>query len=464
MVQQTQGSDGVFTQLSAPSMERSFINALVTYPERWNLVDLAPQDLHDIRHQILLETILEMVKKNIAVDPETLVQTLTAQKLLEAAGGFIYIVSDIMAHSIGTGYPDDYVTMLSDLATRRAAFRMGQEFLRSVMDQEQGITETISRYSLTIPRLVKTREEVLSIGEWASRHYDHLQYMTDHPDEASRRILHTARTEPNGRSSLREFDAATGGGLRVSELMLVLGKPGLGKTKWIHKLGHNLALNGHPGVIFQLETSEDEVMDREFSRETGIPVERLETGALWEEEYPLYTHALEKMTDPDNKLFLVFGGSPNTVTLRAILTKLIAEQGIQWFGLDYLKFLSDTFGKDQTEREAYISIQLKKICRDLKLAGVVIHSMNKTGLAADAPEMEHGSGAADMAFDCDKMLFVNEHIPEEGEMRNANIRTGVFRKSRHKLARSRFNMVALPDRPDFLDPVGSEGGSGSARD
>jgi replicative DNA helicase len=430
--------------LSNIEMERASLTSLLTYPEELQRFTVAPDDMHDRRHRILLTAMVEMNASGQAIDVETLTHHLNSRKQLDLAGGFAYI-AEIAAFAFSTLHPLDYVPTLIDLSVRRKAIREAQELARKALDKSVPVNETINEYSTRLPQLVKVQGGAEHISVFASRHYDRLAYDDEHPEEAAARML---------RTSYIDFDDITYGGLRTGELMMVYGKPGLGKTKWVHQMGAQLAKNGYPGVIFQMETSEDEIMDREFSRETKIPTERLETANLMEEEWPVYTHAVETMSDPDLPLYLNFKSDWSTVTLRSELTRLKLEVGIRWFVLDYLRFLTDRYGKDETERLNYISIQLKRLCNQADLAGVVIHSMNKAGISAGSPELEHGSGGADIQYDCDKAIFMIEHQPEGGDApRYPNYRTFVFRKSRRRIKRPVFHMIAQKDYPEFVAPT-----------
>lgn len=430
------------SQLSNIELERALLYSLYARPETIPLLDMTEEDFFDHRHRVIFSAFHAMNAAGEAIDLETIHNRLLNCKELDSAGGFAYLID--LLNQIGVyGEPGDYAPALIDLSTRRKAFRAAQDFARAVMDKSKPVNETINDFGASIPKLVQVTDGAQHISYFASRHYDRLQEAKEKPDEARRRILKTGYLA---------FDRATLGGLRLGELMLVLGKPGLGKTKWVHQLAAQLATNGHPGTVFQCETSEEEIMDREFSRMTKIPTERLEVGDLLEEEWPLYTHAFEMMCSQDVGLYMHFGAGWNTVTLRAELTRLKAEHGIQFFVVDYLRFLNDKFGKDETERENHISIQLKTICRQLDIAGVVIHSMNKAGISSSSPEMEHSSGGAGISFDCDKALFMTEHIPvKEGDPSCPDYRTFFFRKSRRKLALPAFEMRAMKDYPAFVD-------------
>lgn len=434
-------TDAINTQLSNIELEKSFINALLTYPERLPLVDLSPDDIYDGRVRAIFEAVREMKYRNEAINTETVYNHLIGCGDLERAGGYDFLTSIGVLFS--SSYPDDYAPALAELSTRRAAVRAAQEFVRSAIDRSKPINDTINDFGARIPKLVKITGGAQHVGVFASRLYDRIYEETRNPEEAEKRKLKTG---------FLDFDGATGG-LRPGELLIIYGKPGLGKTKFVHQMGAQLAKNGYPGAIYQMETSEDEIMEREVSREAKINSDHLEGGSMEEAEYPLFTHAIEVLSSDDYPLYMDFSSGWNTVTLRADLTRLKAEKGVQWFVLDYLRFLTDKYGKDETERENFISSQLKHICRELELTGIVIHSMNKSGMASDSPELEHGSGGAGISFDCDKALFMVEHIPDSGNPadRNPNIRTLVFKKSRRKLKFSFFNLWAQKDYPLFVD-------------
>jgi hypothetical protein len=134
--------------------------------------------------------------------------------------------------------------------------------------------------------------------------------------------------------------------------------------------------------------------------------------------------------------------------LRADLLRAKTKYGLQVFMIDYLKFISDRYGKDETERLNYISGELKLICREMKLAGVVIHAMNKEGAKSAAPDLTSLSQGMDIVYDADKVCLLNKHIPGEGKP-DERLRTFVFLKSRRKIKFSFFHLVAVKDWPEL---------------
>jgi hypothetical protein len=79
----------------------------------------------------------------------------------------------------------------------------------------------------------------------------------------------------------------------------------------------------------------------------------------------------------------------------------------------------------------------------------VIHSFNKEGLKADIPDLDNASQEADIMYDCDKALFILDHVPEPGQLKRECVKTFIFRKSRRKVKKNVLHLVASPVVPDF---------------
>jgi len=117
------------------------------------------------------------------------------------------------------------------------------------------------------------------------------------------------------------------------------------------------------------------------------------------------------------------------------LSRLKAQQNISWFVLDYLYLLNDG-GADEIERTSLASKGLKRICKDLNLAGIIIHSMTKGGMASEIPDQSDLRGSGQAVYDADLITFLTKFKPmtrqEEKikEKDRENLRTLWFGKGR----------------------------------
>ena len=88
------------------------------------------------------------------------------------------------------------------------------------------------------------------------------------------------------------------GGLQASDLLIVAARPGVGKTGFMLSVAKNAAMKHKKHVaIFELEMSNEQLVQRLIAQETGIDTQRLRSGKLTEEEWPLFTHAIEVLAD-----------------------------------------------------------------------------------------------------------------------------------------------------------------------
>ncbi len=112
-----------------------------------------------------------------------------------------------------------------------------------------------------------------------------------------------------------------------------------------------------------------------------------------------------------------------------------------WFIVDYMDLFGDATGKDNNERTAFISKQVHGMCKDLELAGLIIQSMNKSGIGAVG--MEKLSGSGKLMYDADQIIFMVED--KEGD----NIVRLVWDKMREGDGDRFMRLVRRPGYPAF---------------
>lgn len=400
-----------------------------------------PADFYVQRNRWICEAIINIKRAGRQVDFMTVSEELESIGKLNQVGGAAYLARliDVTPTSI---HAESYADIIRDRAQRRRMLEIASNLAKSAYNLDCVPDQTIGRIATDLANSARPKGGAQHASIFASRHYDRISQLA----AGERKIQRI----PTG---FLDFDKCLGGGLRIPEMLLLLGRPGLGKTKFILQLGFNMGRHC-PGAIYEMETDEDQIMDREFSRRTKIVDNHFENGSLTGEEWPVYIREVESMADAEKtQVYLDFNCGWTTTTLRADLARLKAERGIRWYMVDYMKFLRDSYGKDEIERLNNISGRLKQINRELDLASVVIHSMNKEGLKTQRPDLANMSQGADIAFDTDKVLFMLPHVPQAGEAERENYRTFVFQKSRSRLNQLLFTLQAQREYPGFVDVV-----------
>jgi replicative DNA helicase len=155
------------------------------------------------------------------------------------------------------------------------------------------------------------------------------------------------------------------GGMQGSDLLIIAGRPGMGKTGFLLSAAKNAAQTYKKNVaIFSLEMSNDQLVQRLIAQETGIDSQRLRTGRLSESEWPLFTHAIEVLSDTN--IFLDDTPAISPIQLRTKCRRLHLEFQLDLVLVDYLQLMSgDVRSENRVQEVSYISRNLKVLAREL---------------------------------------------------------------------------------------------------
>jgi replicative DNA helicase len=222
-------------------------------------------------------------------------------------------------------------------------------------------------------------------------------------------------------------------GLQPSDLLIIAGRPGQGKTGFLLSVAKNAALTHKKHVaIFSLEMSNEQVVQRLLAQETGIDSQRMRTGKLNDDEWPLFTHAIEVMSD--TKIFLDDTPAITPLQLRTKCRRLHLEFGLDLIILDYLQLMGgDTRTENRVQEVSYISRNLKVLARELnvpvlaaaQLSRAVEQRSDKRPVLSDLRE----SGSLEQ--DADIVMFIYRPDQYEKDTAKQNIAEIIVAKHRN---------------------------------
>lgn len=444
--------DGAPTLPQAREAEEALIGAILMDGEALRYLDAAPEEFYYIRNRWIWEAMQTLRTVGQPINVLSVLNELERSKRAGEVGGMTYLMSMVQSTPPGM-YISAYARMIREAYQRRRILEAAQQATQSAFDKGCSVDETIAAAMTSLANVATQigRDNTQLYSFYLSRHYDRIVDMAKHPE--FKRGMQT---------SFRQFDYITGG-IYPSEFVIFYGKPKIRKTQFLQQLAHQLAAGGIPGVFYQLETPEETILDRDISRLSlelghGIRTERLDNpDQLDDEDWDYYTKV---MANSANLPLLMNFEPQTTVSIEADASRQKADQGIRWIMIDYLGLLCDDRqkGEDEPRWEARIARQLKRMSRRTGLAIIIIHTLNKEGMRSVRPTLTDGSGAAGIQYDCDKAIFITDHIPEPGKMAEENMRTFIVEASRRAIKRKSFHMVILPDYPKYSDPPLPHGG------
>jgi len=222
-------------------------------------------------------------------------------------------------------------------------------------------------------------------------------------------------------------------GLQPSDLLIIAGRPGQGKTGFLLSVAKNAALTHKKHVaIFSLEMSNEQVVQRLIAQETGIDSQRLRNGKLTQEEWPLFTHAIEVMSD--TKIFLDDTPAITPLQLRTKCRRLHMEFNLDLVIVDYIQLMGgESRNENRVQEVSFISRSLKVLARELnvpvlaaaQLSRAVEQRTDKRPVLSDLRE----SGSIEQ--DADIVMFIYRPDQYEKDTAKQNIAEIIIAKHRN---------------------------------
>jgi replicative DNA helicase len=174
-----------------------------------------------------------------------------------------------------------------------------------------------------------------------------------------------------------DLDALLGGGLYPGDLIVVAGRPSMGKSLFAHSLAFNIAkIHESPTMIFSLEMSNKQVVTRFLSSASGIETTRLRVGRLQLEEWTALAEAVQSVTDA--KVLIDDSSCPSPYEIRSKVRQAIAKHGqLKLVVIDYLQLMADGSDARLVQKLGEITRQLKLLARECNVPIIVVSQLNR---------------------------------------------------------------------------------------
>ena len=166
------------------------------------------------------------------------------------------------------------------------------------------------------------------------------------------------------------------GGWQKPDLIIVAGRPGMGKTTFAMQVAKNNAERNNPIAVFSLEMEDQQIMKLLIASETNIPVEYMRTGNISDQEY----HEIQKATDTVGRLPIYIDDTARSLNqLKQRARMLVRKKGVKAIYIDYLQLINIISEKLSTnDRVSKISRELKSLAMELKVPIICLSQLSRS--------------------------------------------------------------------------------------
>jgi replicative DNA helicase len=338
----------------------------------------------------------EMFEKNIPIDIITLADMLRKKELLESVGEKAYLAE--LAESIATSANIEYYSgILREKSTLRQLISVAGEITTDCFD-----TETEPQHLLDL-----AESRIFAISE--SRIKNKFESLAQLLPKAFEDIEGYAKGSFKGiTTGFTELDEMTTG-LQRGDLVIVAGRPSMGKTAFCLSLGLNAAIKGkHATAIFSLEMSKASLVQRMLCSEARVNMHQLRSGTLPKRDLPKLSFAAGPLSEAP--IFIDDTPAITVLELRAKARRLKKQHNLSLVIIDYLQLMGSSSKVESRQQEiSQISRSLKAVAKELDVPVIALSQLSRAVEARTGnhrPQLSDLRESGAIEQDADVVLFV----------------------------------------------------------
>lgn len=352
--------------------EQSVLGGLMLDNEAWDQIAdvVTEKDFYRRDHRMIFRAVADLANEGKPFDVVTLAEWFSSRKELDNVGGLPYLGS-LANDTPSAANIKAYAAIVRENSVMRQMIQVGTEITESGFSPEgrsaSELIDTAERKVFEIAEQgAKGRSGFVSIKDLLNRTVDRIDtlFQQDNPITGV----------PTGYS---DFDDMTSG-LQSSDLVIVAGRPSMGKTTFALNLAENAAIKHGLSVgIFSMEMPGEQLVMRLMSSLGRIDQHRLRTGKLDDDDWPRLTSAVGLLAEA--KLFVDDTPALSPTDLRARCRRLKREHALDMIVIDYLQLMQvPGFKENRAGEISEISRSLKSLAKELHVPVIALSQLNRS--------------------------------------------------------------------------------------
>ena len=399
--------------------EQSVLGGLLLDNAAWDKIAdmVSADDFYRFDHRLIFQHIVKLINASRPADVITVFDSLTSAAKAEDAGGITYL-NALAQNTPSAANIRRYAEIVRDRGVLRKLITVSDEITSAAFNPQGKEVKQM---------LDEAESKIFSIAEEGARGSQGFQEIQPQLTQVVERIdeLYNRDNQnditgvPTG---FVDLDRMTSG-LQPGDLIIVAGRPSMGKTAFSVNIGETVAVeSGLPVAIFSMEMGGTQLAMRMLGSVGRLDQHRLKTGRLNDEDWPRLTHAIQKMNDA--QIYIDETPALNSIELRARSRRLSRTCGkLGLIIVDYLQLMSaNSPGENRATEISEISRNLKGLAKELNCPVIALSQLNRSleQRPDKRPVMSDLRESGAIEQDADLILFIyrdevyNPDSPDKG--------------------------------------------------
>lgn len=385
---------------------------------------LKGNDFYRIAHQKIFSAIIELYEQSQPVDLITLTENLRKKNLLEEIGGAAYLTT-VLEGTDTTANVEHHARIVKEKSTLRELISAAGHIMSESMSDEKeadSVLENAERLILDVSR-EKIKQGFVPVKDILKGTFDNIEK------------LYRRKEYVTGLSTgFPKFDMLTAG-LHKGDLIIVAGRPSMGKTSLCMTIAQNVAVAQKiPVAVFSLEMSREQLVQRMLCAEARVNAHDVRSGFIKESDWPKLTIAGGKLAE--SPIFIDDSSTMSELEMRIKARRLMSMQNIGLIIVDYLQLMQSARRAENRQQEiTNICRSLKALAKELNVPVMVLSQLSRAVEARGdhVPQLADLRESGSIEQDADLVVFIyrKEYYEKEPSPEIENIAEIIIGKQRN---------------------------------
>ncbi|HIH2763695.1 MAG TPA: replicative DNA helicase [Candidatus Azoamicus sp.] len=407
--------------------EQAILAGIIIDNENWEKIseNIDESDFYKKKHRIIFKIIENEIKNNKNIDILSLTEILKNTNEIAIVGGKEYL-NEIITNAVNTKNITTYVKIIKEYSALRKLIITSKNIIETSLNiKNKNIQEIIDKAEkeiLSISKKHKKKENITTISQALTTTIKKIETFF----ESGSNITGLS-------SGFKELDNITSG-LHKSDLIIIAGRPSMGKTTLAINIAENIIIkNNMPVLIFSMEMPAEQIATRMLSSLGRIELQRLRTGLLKETDWPRLSSAIAIMSGKN--LYIDDSGSLTPYDINNKARKIYSlHKELGAIIIDYLQLMHIPDMNDFRASEiSEISRSLKVLAKELNVPVIALSQLNRSleQRTDKRPMMSDLRESGSIEQDADLIIFIYRDEIYNKNIKNKGIAEIIIAKQRN---------------------------------
>lgn len=424
--------------------EVSLLGSLLIDPEAMTRIadTINERDFYEKRHQVIFAAMAKLYETHRPIDLLTLSNQLRESSHIEEIGGSSYLTE--LTNMVPTAaHIEHYADIVTQKATRRRLIKASQDIISLGYDENSPVQQLLEDAETKLFHVSQAnlKQDLTSLEDILSESFDRLDEL--HKDKGKIRGVSTG---------FRDVDGILAG-LQKSDLIILAARPAMGKSTLAMNFAHNISVKEKKAVlVFSLEMSKEQLVDRLLAAEAGIDAWNIRTGNLSDEDFEKLGHAMGALSEAP-----IFIDDTPGLSVLEMRTKARREGHQRELGLiivDYLQLMtsgSRSNTDNRVQEISEISRGLKAIAREMNVPLIALSQLSRSveSRSPQIPQLADLRESGSIEQDADIVAFIYREDYYNPETDRQHITDLLIKKHRNGPTGS-VELYFHPERLQFM--------------